>query len=42
MFTREDQDGLLHFVRNDEGFSKYEALRQAMDRGSFPDNEVLA
>ena len=31
-----------HFVRNDQGSSKYEAQRQAMDRRSFLDNEVLA
>jgi len=42
MFTREDQDGLLYFVRNDEGSNKYEAQRQAMDRRSFLGNEVLA
>ena len=42
MKAPEDQDGLLHFVRNDEGSSKYEAQRQAMDRRSFLDNGVLA
>jgi len=29
------------FVRNDEGYSKYKAQRQATDRRSFLGNEVL-
>jgi len=42
MQTREDQNGLLHFVRNDEGSSEYEAQLQAMDHRSFLGNKVSA